>query len=317
MGKSITIMQVFALSLLWGNKAIADVPQDAGKYVDLIVQGLTRCDSIEYDFYEETTFDEKKTWHKNSKGKVIWDKSQASYRRTDFNHNSEGKTTVVERINGKDRCYLINWDFERKVEFEVKGSPLAVSALFIGPKIANTPIDEWENAYKSLDKYLLDLYKEKKITLSNFSFEGETIKLAYNRDVWEFDKKTGSLLSKTMFFSHKNEPPLSASKCELSNYVNIKGWKIPLHIDIVSLVLVEGKAREESRRRFTLLKDSVGVNNFKQNIQKFSFPIPKDIYVHDGIMGICYRSLGTDGAIPTENIAGELDAIFEEAEKQK
>jgi hypothetical protein len=34
-------------------------------------------------------------------------------------------------------------------------------------------------------------------------------------------------------------------------------------------------------------------------------------------LGAVYRSTGTDGSIPAEDISGELDAIFEEAERTK
>ena len=315
-GKTIAYILFFFI-LYRGQIASAEDLSMDGKNVAMILQSLVPYNSIECSFIKEVRKGSNGAWQKESKGTIFFDKQKASYRVTEVRREPMGKLLVVEKILKDGKVYQVHWELKEGKEFEIVGTPLSVSGLSIGRMFDFTIIDLWENAYKVSGKHILDLYHERKIKTTDFLKGQNSLKLEYNGSTFVFDKKTGLLLSKARV-AHPEDKTVFIGNCiEFSDHANLKGWNIPLSINVIHRDWGNTKEPEKWRWRYILSKDSIRINEYNPKASKFSYQIPKGTFVYDTFLGVSYRSMGTDGSIPVEDISGELDAIFEEAEKKK
>ena len=140
------------------------------------------------------------------------------------------------------------------------------------------------------------------------------IKIAYDRAfperidfILEFDLERGVLQKSILNFYSKNNRDLEKSHViELDEFIDIKGWKIPMR-SIHSKRNAEGKTMESIR--FVIDRDSFKLNE----------PIPSEIFmpriaqpvtIYDETLGITFKSSGIPDST-TEAIAAELDGLLE------
>ena len=287
------------------------------KEVSRIMNGLYPFNTIEFEYMLFYSGGERKMEKILEKGVVRWNRKTDCFQFSCIKENTENVLRVTEEIAKDGRLYTMARKYRKGKEFVPDGNALdKIMALNILPCASSyqpLSMEKMLGAWNIERKALHDFFIKKGITPADLKPKEKYVEFSQEGHVFAFDRATGHLLSNRQSYKDSNGKTTFEKVTEFSDYEQINGFWFPLNIKITQLhtgnIYVE---------QFQIKKESLKINgDIRKEDLKFSFPIPKGTYVFDKVTGTRYRSTGTDGAIPIEDIGKELDDIFEEAEKRR
>ena len=300
------------------------LPLAIGKEFDRIQQGLHPFNTIEFEYMRYTSWSNNNMPEEaDEKGNLLWDRRENAFYFKNAECVEKKNVYVREAILRNGRIHTVSRQYKEGAKLTPIGEHLAPKYAievtnYTGSEQPLSLFDlfrAWEFRRSPLDvngKPLYTLFREKKITPNNFLKKGKHLELHCGGFIYTFDPATGLLLSQRITGQGGSNEIIEFTT-ELSEYETFNGVPFPLCIKFTN------KINDKSIiTRFQIKKETLRINErIKPEVFKFSFPIPKGTLIVNRSEGTMFRSTGTDGAIPIEDIGKELDDIFEEAEKRR
>ena len=305
------------------------------KEKEVLLQSMRPFSSISFKYTSEWSRDQRKTWNKgHTIGEFHWDRSNGNYRYNKVMQlENKGQGPMLQI--GETTC----WN-KKTVGFGYN-YPGSIEMLKL-PELGKIPLDgnssvivgrpneyliypgfifpNLQYVFFGMRKPLIDLLNDPEhvIRIRKITNEKEVllrIAISYDkaypeRDdvILEFDLEKGVFLKSMVNIYHKSREDLAHwSVIEFEEFVDIKGWKIPMHV-IHSREDVNGKRLELSR--FMIDRETFKLNE-PIPIQTFMPRIAQPVTIFDETLGITYKNSSIPG-VTEELMTFELDALFEQ-----